>query len=92
MTRCAFISRRGSVAYVAVTHDESGGNLPGEIDGNKVEWTRIETSRGEVFSLLSTADMERDLHEVGIHITETRAKPRNGSGRRVGLTTASDRR
>ena len=90
-TRCAFISRRGSVAYVAVTYDESGGNLPREIDGNKVEWTRIETSQGEVFSLLSTADMERDLHEVGAHITETRAKPRSGSGHRAGLTTVSGR-
>jgi hypothetical protein len=40
------------------------------------EWTRIEASHGEVFSLLSTADMERDLHEAQIHVTETRTKPR----------------
>ena len=76
MTRYAFISRLGSVAYVAVTYDENGSNLPSEIDGNKVEWSRIEASHGEIFSLVSTADMERDLHEAGIHITETRTKSR----------------
>ena len=76
MSRCAFLSRLGSVAYVAVTHDEKGGNLPSEIDGNKLEWARIEASHGEIFSLISTADMERDLHEGGIHITETRTKRR----------------
>jgi hypothetical protein len=76
MTRYAFLSRLGSVAYVAVTYDENGGNLPSEIDGNKVEWRRIEASHGEVFLLVSTADMERDLHEGGFHITETRTKPR----------------
>ena len=75
MTRYAFLSRLGSVAYVAMTYDENGGNLPNEIDGNKVEWNRIEASHGEVFLLVSTADMERDLHEIGIHITETRTKP-----------------
>ena len=48
MTRYAFISRLGSVAYVAVTYDENGGNLPSEIDGNKIEWNRIEASHGEV--------------------------------------------
>ena len=74
MTRYAFLSRLGSIAYVAVTYDENGGNLPSEIDGNKVEWSRIEG--GEVFLLVSTADMERDLHEAGIHITEIRTKPR----------------
>jgi hypothetical protein len=83
-TRYAFISRQGSVAYVAVTYDESGGSLPNEIDGNDVKWTRIEASHGEVFSLLSTADMERDLHETGVHITETRTKPRGSLGRRSG--------
>ena len=76
MTRYAFISRLGSVAYVAVTYDENGSNLPIEIEGNKVEWSRIEASHGEIFSLVSTADMERDLHEAGIHITETRTKSR----------------
>jgi hypothetical protein len=76
MTRCAFLSRLGSVAYVAVTYDEKGGNLPREVDGNKVEWARIETSHGEISSLVSTVDMERDLHEGGIHITETRTKQR----------------
>ena len=81
-TRCAFVSRLGSVAYVAVTYDESGGNLPSGIDGNDVRWTRIESSHGEIFSLLSTPDMERDLHEAGVHITETRPKPRAGLGRR----------
>ena len=83
-TRYAFISRHGSVAYVAVAYDETGGNLPNEIDGNGVKWTRIEASHGEVFSLLSTADMERDLHETGVHITETRTKPRGSLGRRSG--------
>ena len=76
MIRYAFLSRLGSVAYVAVTYDENGGNLPSKIGRNKVEWSRIEASHGEVFSLVSTADMERDLHEVGLHITETRTKPR----------------
>ena len=76
MTRYAFLSRLGSVAYVAVTYDEKGDNLPNRIDGNTVKWARIEASHGEIFSLLSTADMERDLHEVGIHITETRTKRR----------------
>ena len=76
MTRYAFFSRLGAVAYVAVTYDENGGNLPSKIGGNKVEWNRIEASHGEVFSLISTTDMERDLHEAGIHITETRTKPR----------------
>ena len=76
MTRYALISRLGSVAYVAVTYDENRSNLPIEIDGNKVEWSRIEASHGEVFLLVSTADMERDLHEAGIHITEIRTKPR----------------
>jgi hypothetical protein len=76
MARYAFISRLGSVAYVAVTYDENGVNLPSNVDGNKVEWSRIEAPHGEVFSLLSTADMERDLHEAQIHITETRTKPR----------------
>jgi hypothetical protein len=65
-------SRLGSVAYVAVTFDKNGDNLPSNIDGNKVEWSRIQTSHGEVFSLLSNSDMERDLHEAQIHITETR--------------------
>src|ERR1051326_5025247 len=74
MIRYAFLSRLGSVAYVAVTYDENGCNLPSEIDGNKVEWSRIEG--GEVFLLVSTADMERDTHEAGIHITETRTKRR----------------
>ena len=83
-TRYAFISRHGSVAYVAIAYDETGGNLPNEIDGNGVKWTRIEASHGEVFSLLSTADMERDLHETGVHITETRTKPRGSLGRRSG--------
>ena len=76
MIRYAFLSRLGSVAYVAVTYNGNGSNLPSEIDGNKVEWSRIEASHGEVFLLVSTADMERDLNEAGIHITETRAKPR----------------
>ena len=76
MTRYAFLSRLGSVAYVAVTYDENGGNLPREIDGNKVEWSRIEASHGEIFLLVSTTDMERDLNAARIHITETRTKPR----------------
>ena len=76
MVRYAFLSRLGSVAYVAVTHDESGRNLPSKIDDNATRWSRIEGSHGEVFLLVSTADMERDLHEAGIHITETRTKPR----------------
>ena len=62
--------------YVAVTYDENGVNLPSNIDGNKVKRSRIEAPHGEVFSLLSTSDMERDLHEAQIHITETRTKPR----------------
>jgi len=86
--RYAFISRLGSVAYVAVIYDESGGNLPSEVDGNKVKWTRIEASHGEVFSLLSTAHMERDLHEAGVHITETRTKPRASLGRTSKMTFA----
>ena len=77
MRRYAFLSRLGSIAYVAVTYDASGGNLPSEIDGNKVEWSRIEASHGEIFLLVSTTDMERDLHEAGIHITETRTKQRD---------------
>jgi len=77
MARYAFISRLGSVAYVAVTYDKNGGNLPSNIDGNKVEWSRIQTSHGEVFSLLSKSDMERDLHEAQIHITETRTTRRS---------------
>ena len=76
MIRYAFLSRLGSVAYVAVTHDENGGNLPSKIDGNATQWSRIEGSHGVVFLLVSTADMERDLHEAGIRITETRTKPR----------------
>ena len=76
MTRYAFFSRLGAVAYVAVTYDENGGNLPSKIDGNETQWSRIEGSHGEVFLLVSTADMERDLHEAGIHITETRTKSR----------------
>ena len=76
MIRYAFLSRLGSVAYVAVTYDENGGNLPSKIDGNATLWSRIEGSHGEVFLLVSTVDMERDLHEAGIHITETRTKPR----------------
>ena len=74
--RHPFISRVGSIAYVAVTYDEAGENLPLSIDGNDVTWTRIDASGGAIFSLISTADMERDLHEVGLHITETRTKPR----------------
>ena len=77
MARYAFISRLGSVAYVAVTYDKNGGNLPSNIDGNKVEWSRIQTSHGEVFSHLSNSDMERDLHEAQIHITETRTTRRS---------------
>jgi hypothetical protein len=77
MTRCAFLSRLGSVAYVAVTYDEKGGNLPREIDGNKVKWSRIEASHGEIFSLISTAATERDLHEGRIHITEIRPNRRD---------------
>jgi len=46
------------------------------LTATKVEWARIETSHGEIFSLVSTVDMERDLHEGGIHITETRTKQR----------------
>ena len=61
-TRYAFISRVGSVAYVAITYHATGEKLPLRIDGNEVSWTRIETSEGEIFSLFSTADMERDLH------------------------------
>ena len=76
MIRYAFLSRLGSIAYVAVTYDENGGNLPSKIDGNATQWSRIEGSHGEVFLLVSTAGMERDLHEAGIHITETRTKPR----------------
>ena len=76
-TRYAFISRAGSVAYVAVTYDQAGANLPLSIDGNEVNWARIEASEGEIFSLFSTADMERDLHEAGVYITETRTKSRH---------------
>ena len=47
-----------------------GENLPRSIDGNDVTWTRIDASEGAIFSLISTADMERDLHEVGLHITD----------------------
>src|SRR5438552_631048 len=32
MTRYAFLSRQGSVAYVGVTYDKKGNNLPGKID------------------------------------------------------------
>ena len=74
--RYPFISRVGSIAYVAVTYKEAGENLPRSIDGNDVTWTRIDEAGGAIFSLISTADMERDLHEVGLHITETRTKPR----------------
>jgi hypothetical protein len=80
-TRYAFISRQESVAF-AITCDESGGNLPSEIDGNAIKWIRIDASHGEVFSLLSTPDMERDLHEAEVHITETRTKPRGSLGRK----------
>jgi hypothetical protein len=79
-TRYAFISRLGSVAYVGVTYDGTGGDLPSNVDGNNVSWTRIEASHGEIFALLSTADMERDLQEIGVHVTETRAKPRASLG------------
>src|SRR5947207_3229703 len=81
-TRCAFVARLGSVAYVAVTYDETGRDLPSRVDGNNLSWTRIEASHGEIFSLLSTPDMERDLHEAGVHITETRPKPRASLGER----------
>ena len=81
-TRCAFVARLGSVAYVAVTYDETGRDLPSSVDGNNLSWTRIEASHGEIFSLLSTPDMERDLHEAGVHITETRPKPRASLSRR----------
>src|SRR5205085_5306453 len=76
MVRYAFLSRLGSVAYVAVTYDENGRNLPSKIDGNAVQWSRMEASHGEIFLLVSTTDMERYLHEAGIHITETRTKQR----------------
>ena len=33
-TRYAFISRLGSVAYVGVTYDGTGGDLPSNVDGN----------------------------------------------------------
>ena len=93
MIRYAFLSRLGSVAYVAVTHDENGGNLPSKIDGNATQWSRIEGSHGEVFLLVSTADMERDLHEAGIHITETRTKPRaHSSAAARSATTRGDPR
>ena len=36
MIRYAFLSRLGSVAYVAVTY-ENGGNLPSKIDGNATQ-------------------------------------------------------
>jgi hypothetical protein len=42
MIRYAFLSRLGSVAYVAVTYDENGSNLPSKIDGNATQWSRIE--------------------------------------------------
>jgi hypothetical protein len=77
MTRYAFLSRHGSVAYVGVTYDKKGNNLPGKIDSGLVNWTRIAAAEGEIFLLLSTADMERDLHEAGFHITEIRTKPRS---------------
>jgi hypothetical protein len=74
MARYAFISRLGSCAYIAVTHEERGGNLPRVIDGNPVAWVRIEPSQAEEFALISTPELERDLNETGIHITETRTK------------------
>ena len=77
MTRYAFLSRQGSVAYVGVSYDEQGRNLPRNIDGGPVNSTRISASQGEIFPLLSTADMEHDLHAAGFHITETRTKPRS---------------
>ena len=70
------------MAYVAVTYDEKGGNLPREVDGNKVEWARIETSHGEIFSLVSTVDMERDLHEGG-------NPPRGRDSQRPGQNSAA---
>jgi hypothetical protein len=73
--RYAFTSRLGSVTYGAVTYDETGHDLPQVIDGNEISWSRVGASDSEI-SLVSTADMERDLHEVGLHITETRTKPR----------------
>ena len=56
MTRCVFISRRGSVAYVAVTYDESGGNLPGE-----QELTRL---RDDIISEIDQARAELLLHRA----------------------------
>jgi len=50
MTRCAFISRAGSVAYVAVTYDENGGNLPSHIDEARVHITETRTKPRTAFS------------------------------------------
>ena len=76
MVRYAFICRLGSTAYIAVTYDENGGNLPSRVSGTEVRWSRIQDVEGVLFPLLSTADMERDLHEARIHITQTKTIPR----------------
>lgn len=41
-----------------------------------VTWTRIQASKGELFALIATPGMERDLQERGVHITETRTMRR----------------
>jgi hypothetical protein len=76
MTPSQYSRSDRSAVNITLTYDENGDNLPSKIDGNATQWSRIEGSHGEVFLLVSTADMERDLHEAGIHITETRTKPR----------------
>jgi hypothetical protein len=66
-----FIPHDG-IVRPAITYDESGGNLPSEIDGRRLAWRDPP----------GYADMERDLHETGVHITETRTKPRGNLGRK----------
>jgi hypothetical protein len=75
-SRQAFKAQLGSVGYVAVTYDQTGRDLPRAIHGNEVSWTHIKASEGEILALVSSADMERDLHELGVRITQTVTVPR----------------
>jgi hypothetical protein len=75
-SRQAFTAQLGSVGYVAVTYDQAGHDLPSAIDGNEVNWTHIKVSEAEILALVSASDMERDLHELGVHITQTVTVPR----------------
>lgn len=80
MARYAFVSRLGSATYIAITYDADGQDLPNCVEGNTINWTRVEVEDTNL-PLRFNVEMERDLHELRIHIMKLSTVSRREFGR-----------